>query len=964
MSAPPATPARLWRGLHLLALVALAVAQPLYSVLASGADFFVAWGLGFAGAAFVAVALLVVPTLALALAVEAAFAVGPRSGRVALGGVVALLGAATAIAPLVRAEVHAAFAVPLAAGLGLLLAFFYLRAPLLRSAVSAFSFAPAVMLLLFLASPGIRRLGVAAAAPPETPAGSEDPATASRPGIVVVVFDELPLASLLDADLGIDARRLPGFARLAATSTWYRQATTVAEQTTQAIPALLTGLVPDDLRPATTASHPQSLFTLFGRPGRLNVVETLTRVCPEALCGAAPARRWRRGDWRPFARDLALVWAHIVSPPPASSRLPPLAAGWRGFGADGTDDRSARFDPERAFRAFLDALPADPRGTLSFVHVNLPHLPYQFLPSGRRYGPTSEATHPHGIRGGRQADDEWESEQALQRHLLQVGFVDRLVGELLDRLRDLAATDETLLVLTADHGVSMRPGAPRRTVSPGTEADILQVPLFIKYPGQDAGAIEDSVVQTIDLLPTIAAALDTRVPWRVDGRDLRSATPAPAARTVALLSEDKQTLRRAGLPPRLDAGAAARRIARLFPQGDLLALGPFREWIGSELPAEGPAVDGLGWILEDPWTFAAVDPGARFLPCQVRGILQPATRGLPALPLAIAVNGRIRATTWTFERGRGGRAFTAMLPEEIWQPGANRIEIAVINGPPGARGLRRIAGGAAATASRTRLDENWLARDALVLPDGTRAEIRNGDGLRGLVTIPPERIYLQGWVADLTTDEPADRLLAFEDGRLILDVSPGDRPAGRNFERADDPAYFRILIPGGLRSGPLDPAVRYFALLRDRAAELPIFDPDRPVPAGLFRDRFGDDWLSDPPALLPLAAGSAGGRVESLAVDDAVLRISGRVRLRAGEDAVRLVVLRSGGGLALSERVPDEAAANGPAATAGPRDLRFELSLADARGALPIRVFAISGGVASELEIAARPRQPGEGGRG
>jgi hypothetical protein len=945
--------------LHLLALVALAIAQPLYSVLASGADFFVAWGLGFAGAAAAAVALLVVPTVALALAVEAAFAVGPRSGRVALGTAVALLGAATALAPLVRAEVHAALAVPLAAGLGLLLAGLYLRLPLLRSAVSAFSFAPAVMLLLFLASPAIRRLGGAAAAPPEAPAGIEDAAAASRPGVVVVVFDELPLASLLDADLGIDARRLPAFARLAATSTWYRQATTVAEQTTQAIPALLTGIVPRDLRPATAASHPQSLFTLFGRPGRVNVVETLTQVCPEALCGAAPARRWRRGDWRSFARDLALVWAHIVTPPPASSRLPSLAAGWRGFGAGDDDVRSARFDPERSFRAFLDGLPADPRGTLSFVHINLPHLPYQFLPSGRRYGPTSEATHPHGIRGGRQVDNEWESDQALQRHLLQVGFVDRLVGELLDRLRELAATDDTLLVLTADHGVSMRPGFPRRTVSPGTEADILQVPLFVKYPGQVAGAIDDSVVQTIDLLPTIAAALDTRVPWRVDGRDLRSAAPAPPTRTVALLSENKQALRHGELAPRLDAGESARRIARLFPQGDLLALGPFRDWIGSELPAEAPEAAGLGWILEDPWTFAAVDPQSRFLPCQVRGILQPGSRGLPALPLAIAVNGRIRATTWTFERGRGGRAFTAMLPEEIWQPGANRIEIAVFTGPPGAPRLSRIAGGEAATASRTRLDDNWFASDALILPDGARVLIRNGDGLRGFVTVAAEKIYLQGWVADLTTGEPADRLLAFEDGKLILDVSPGDRPAGRNFERADDPAYFRILIPGGLRSNPLDPAVRYFALLRDRAAEVPIFDPDRPVPAGLFRDRFGDDWLSDPPGLVPVLAGAVEGGIRRLETRGADLVITGEVPRLPDRGALRLLLVRVDGTLVVATEVDTtgESVASPPEPSADER--RTFVAVAPRSGlSEPVRYFLARGDVALELAPVASVHSP------
>jgi len=63
--------------------------------------------------------------------------------------------------------------------------------------------------------------------------------------VVEVVFDELPTATLMDpGGTRIDRKRFPGFARLAAASTWYRDNTTVADFTGRAVPAIETGVNP------------------------------------------------------------------------------------------------------------------------------------------------------------------------------------------------------------------------------------------------------------------------------------------------------------------------------------------------------------------------------------------------------------------------------------------------------------------------------------------------------------------------------------------------------------------------------------------------------------------------------------------------------------------------------------------------------------------------------------------------
>ena len=86
----------------------------------------------------------------------------------------------------------------------------------------------------------------------------------SETPVVLIVFDEFGVSSLMRADGSIDARRYPAFGRLAREGTWYAGATTVHEYTTQAVPSILTGNAPRKGGLPTIADHPRNLFTLLG----------------------------------------------------------------------------------------------------------------------------------------------------------------------------------------------------------------------------------------------------------------------------------------------------------------------------------------------------------------------------------------------------------------------------------------------------------------------------------------------------------------------------------------------------------------------------------------------------------------------------------------------------------------------------------------------------------------------------
>ena len=129
---------------------------------------------------------------------------------------VALLVAAFVLPPVGDLLGGSALAIPVALVIGAGGAALYARVAGVRSFVSVLAVAPLVVLLLFLVVSPVNTLVF-----PSSEAAIAGPRQSTVP-IVHVVFDELPLSTLVGADGAIDAKRFPNFARLARASTWYR----------------------------------------------------------------------------------------------------------------------------------------------------------------------------------------------------------------------------------------------------------------------------------------------------------------------------------------------------------------------------------------------------------------------------------------------------------------------------------------------------------------------------------------------------------------------------------------------------------------------------------------------------------------------------------------------------------------------------------------------------------------------
>jgi arylsulfatase A-like enzyme len=111
----------------------------------------------------------------------------------------------------------------------------------------------------------------------------------------------------------------------------------------------------------------------------------------------------------------------------------------------------------------------------------------------------------------------------------EVSYVDRRVGQLVDLLRDATLLDDTLLIVTSDHGENLGDHGLMSHAYCLYET-LLRVPLILRWPeALAAGTRVTQQVQTVDIFPTVLEAAGVQEPaaWaQVQGRSLAPAIVA------------------------------------------------------------------------------------------------------------------------------------------------------------------------------------------------------------------------------------------------------------------------------------------------------------------------------------------------------------------------------------------------------------------------------------------------------
>ena len=763
--------------LAIAGLSSLAFAQPVYDVLRRAPEFFAIRNLYMVDLLALVVAVAAVPTLLLSAPGAALRFLRPSWMRPALAVPVGLLAAVVGLQA-VRG-LPAALAAALALAAGGAVAWAYVRFRGVRSFALLLS-AAAILVPALLVLDGRVRLS---ASDPAKAIQADLGDSGARAPVVLVVFDEWSLTSILDAEGRIDRERLPNLAKLADRATWYPNATAVADVSELAVPAMLTGRKAEQGRLPTFAENPVNLFSVLAPSHDIYAIEPITSLCPPQLNLLAEQRPAFGARFGLLLSDLRIVWLSLTLPAAWTEGLPEVTQTWSAFGRDQastpTDDahdepvrRALRHlrEADRAaeFRRFGDSIgPPGERPGFYFLHTLLPHLPWEYLPSGHSYRVTRNRV--HGLQRELWTTDSWPVRHHQKRYLLQVQFVDRLIGELIEKLEALDLFDRSLIALTADHGVAFEPGKSRRLLDVNDPTgkqplDLAAVPLIVKAPFQSEAAIDETFVSLVELAPRlleVAGADPSVVPERQEPGTL------PLIGKYAAnveLPNDREPWRRERL---------AEQAALLGETNDPIAIGAVPGLHGlrvSDLRRRGSEI---GIRLETPERWDDVDTRRRRLPALVRGILV-GPESLLERAAAVALNGVIATTVRPHRTGGGDIRFTALLPERLLRPGLNHIDVFLISEAGDSPELEHVQGAPGfvyeiswgAPGSR----DDALVRRSRSSIDAAEVRIpverRRADGVIGYVEgAHRANAAIHGWAADLGDPGNTLEIVAFLDGR-------------------------------------------------------------------------------------------------------------------------------------------------------------------------------------------------------
>jgi choline-sulfatase len=220
----------------------------------------------------------------------------------------------------------------------------------------------------------------------------------------------------------------------------------------------------------------------------------------------APSDLKVKPRWQPF-KDPARIWLN-------AEKLP--------YGRY-EKDMTGTFIANEGCR-FLEEHKNDPFAL--WVSFHEPHSPYDFPIEYRdRYDPASFAIPRVG------PEDAWqiplifrdltdaEKRGIIAAYYTSVSFLDRNVGIVLAKLRELQLEQDTLVVYMADHGYSL--GHHGRFEKHCCYDPSLRVPLIMRFPGRIKRGVVHDFTESVDVAPTILNLLGAEPLPVMHGHSLR-----------------------------------------------------------------------------------------------------------------------------------------------------------------------------------------------------------------------------------------------------------------------------------------------------------------------------------------------------------------------------------------------------------------------------------------------------------
>jgi N-acetylgalactosamine-6-sulfatase len=365
---------------------------------------------------------------------------------------------------------------------------------------------------------------------------------ALRPNVVFILADDLGWGDL--GCQGHPTLRTPVIDRLAAEGIRCTQYSVASPVCSPSRAALLTGRRPAALRFHWVLAD-SKLNAWRTVPDQLDPqVPTLARTLHDAGYATAHVGKWHLGDAvTPRDRDAYGFDHHDVPSDRAWNLLSADEAASRDKAVQGLATmRSSAAIVDRA-SAWIASVPATQPFYVQ-LWMRVPHSPLGATPE--QIAPFAElVVDPKASAFGFWQQDYYHrlgrnrDEQARIYHAA-VSDLDAQIGRLLAQLEQLGRARDTIVIFSSDNGPEHAAGHNAGTGSAGTLRGRkhgiyeggLRTPWIVRYPARiPAGTVDEtSVLNGIDLHPTVAALCGVPAPAGIDGED-RSAvwlgTPTP-----------------------------------------------------------------------------------------------------------------------------------------------------------------------------------------------------------------------------------------------------------------------------------------------------------------------------------------------------------------------------------------------------------------------------------------------------
>jgi arylsulfatase A-like enzyme len=127
------------------------------------------------------------------------------------------------------------------------------------------------------------------------------------------------------------------------------------------------------------------------------------------------------------------------------------------------------------------------------------------------------------LRGYSDIPNEGPFSEKLQKHLIHgyyasISYTDAQIGKVMNKLKELGLTKNTIIVLWGDHGWHL--GDHALWCKQTNFEQATRAPLIIAAPGYKAGQKSSAITEFVDIYPTLCQLAGFKVPEKLEGKSL------------------------------------------------------------------------------------------------------------------------------------------------------------------------------------------------------------------------------------------------------------------------------------------------------------------------------------------------------------------------------------------------------------------------------------------------------------